>query len=79
MSVDAVAAELRLEVTARLPGGERPAWAVRDHVGSDLVLKVFALTDLPRVELAVGTAVRVRDRGVPIPDPYVVGVAGSRA
>ena len=79
MSVVAAAAELGLEVTGLLPGGEHQAWAVRDGAGSELVLKVFAPTHLARVERAVGTALRVRDRGVPIPDPYVVGVAGGSA
>lgn len=79
VSAEAVAVELGLEVGERLPGGEHQAWAVRDGAGSELVLKVFPGAELARLELAIGTAVRVRARGVPVPDPYVVGVVAGCA
>jgi Phosphotransferase enzyme family len=75
----AVAAELGLEVLRLLPGGEHQAWAVRDAVGSDLVLKVFAAGELARLDLAIGTAVRVRARGVPVPELYEAGAAAGSA
>jgi aminoglycoside phosphotransferase (APT) family kinase protein len=77
VSAEVVADELGLEVVGLLPGGEHQVWAVCDGAGAERVLKVFALAERARLDLAIDTAVRVRARGVPVPDPYVVGtVAG---
>jgi len=79
VSTEAVAAALGLEVVDLLPGGEHQVWAVRDDSGSECVLKLFARREAARLELAVATAVRVRAREVPVPDPYVAGVAAGCA
>ena len=69
--------ELGLTVIGPLTGGEHGAWAVVGPDGEPFVLKIFALAERDRLTLAVETATRLRDRGVPVPDPYSVGTSGT--
>jgi aminoglycoside phosphotransferase (APT) family kinase protein len=72
--MDRVAAELGLVVVGRPDGGEHGALAVDAQDGEPLVLKVFGLDQASRLADALRVADRVRARGVPVPDPYWVGI-----
>jgi hypothetical protein len=74
-----VATELGLRVVARLEGGEHGALAVEDATETRLVLKVFTIGELDRLTVSIDVATQSRARGVPVPDPYVVGSTTSHA
>ena len=80
MTTEAIVAhEFGLEVIERWAGGERGAIAVNASDGASLVLKVFRLGEAPSLANALDVAARVRERGVPVPDPYWTGTTSGRA
>ena len=74
-----VLTELGLHVVGRLDGGEHGALAVEDAAGTRHVLKLFTLGELDRLTVAIDVATQSRERGVPVPEPYVVGRTASHA
>jgi hypothetical protein len=76
---DAVLTALGLHVIGRLDGGEHGALAVEDVFGTRSVLKLFTRGEFDRLLVAVDVATQSRERGVPVPDPYVVGRTASHA
>jgi hypothetical protein len=76
---DGVLTALGLHLIGRLDGGEHGALEVEDDAGTPLVLKLFALGELDRLIVAVDVATQSRERGVPVPDPYVAGRTASHA
>jgi Phosphotransferase enzyme family len=74
-----VLTELGLAVIGRFDGGEHGALAVEDGNGTRQVLKLFTTGELDRLTVAIDVATQSRERGVPVPDPYVVGRTTSHA
>jgi aminoglycoside phosphotransferase (APT) family kinase protein len=73
-----VVAALGLQVEVKFPGGIHGASGVRSAGGVRSVLKIFPAERETEVRRAIDIAGRLRARGAPVPDPYMVGTAAQR-
>jgi aminoglycoside phosphotransferase (APT) family kinase protein len=78
-AVKEVASQLGLHVVGSLTGGERGATAVVASDGTESVLKTYPLDEYDRLVEAHVVASIAHSRGVPVPDPSVVGTTSTRA